>query len=174
MAEKAKKDNKNLIIGICAAVVVVVAIIIAVVFATKGTVKIDDSYFVSDGTKYVLTVEGGYLDSGDEDIAQAVKTPMVYTYSGDTITGATLYQEYTDEATAKSVYDALKAQDPDEVAGVSVNGKYLVAEMPKEEYEDMTASDVKEQIEFMEMFNNMNLDDEDYETDYEDIELIED
>ena len=163
MTEKVKKDNKNLIIGVCAAIVAIV-IIIVVIFATKGgTPKIDDSYFVSDGTKYVLTTESDEYEYEDDEYAP-VKTHLVYNYSGDKITGMTTYFEYGDEASAKAAYEFYKSSDDQEGAkSITLNGKYVVIEMTEENYEGVTASDVKEQIEFMEMLQNMDLDDLDDE-----------
>lgn len=156
MAETAKKDNKNLIFGICAAVLVVVVIVVAAIFATRGSSpKLSDDYFVSDDTKYVLTVDGDEAYEEDEEFAP-VKTHVVYNYSGDTITGVTTYMEYTDEATAKTVYDVYKNEEQDGVKSVSLNGKYLVVEMTEDQYADITASDVKQQIEFMEMLKNID------------------
>ncbi len=167
MAGKAKKDNKNLIIGICAAVVVVVVIVVAAILAAgSGTTKIDDSYFVSDDTKYVLTVETDDTEADAEEYVP-VKTHVVYTYAGDEITGMTTYAEYADEATAKAAYEAYKAADQEGIKSMSVNGKYLVVEMTEDNYADLTASDVKEQIELMEMFKNMDL------SDYEDEDYVE-
>ena len=155
MAEKAKKDNKNLIIGICAAVAIVVVVVVAIVLVTKGgSSKLDDSYFVSDGTKYVLTVD---VENTDEEYTP-VKSHMVYYYSGDDITGVKVYYEYANADDAKAAYDALK-----EVGGfesfksVELDGKYLIMTSKESEYAELKASDIKQQIEFMEMLQNMNL-----------------
>ena len=179
-SKKAQKTNKNLIIGICAAVAAVVVIVVAVVLLNKGS-TIDDSYFVSDGTKYVLTVDlsDSTTDTEDEDENYAPeKMHSVYTYEGDTVTGLKTYYEYSDAASAKAAYDAMLAEISDgnesELGSIEVTGKYLVIIADAEDYADMTVSDVKEQIEFMEMLQNMNLDDND--TDYleEDVEIDED
>ena len=170
MAEKAKKDNKNLIIGICAAVVVVIVIVIAAIFAIGGgTAKLDDSYFVSDDTKYVLTVDTEDPEADSEEYVP-IKTHVVYTYSGDTITGMTTYAEYADETTAKAAYEAYKSANQEGVKSMSVNGKYLVVEMTEDNYADLTASNVKKQIELMETFKNTNLNDQ---TDEDHVEVDE-
>lgn len=158
MAEKAKKNNKNLIFGICAAILVVAVVVVAIIFATSSSSpKLNDAYFVSDDTKYVLTVDGDgtTTETEDEEFTPA-KTHIVYYYSGDTITGVTTYIEYADEATAKTVFDVYKDQDQEGVKSVSLNGKYIVVEMTEDQYADITASDVKQQIELMEMLKNMN------------------
>ena len=170
MAKKAKKDNKNLIIGgVCAAVVVVVVIIVAAVLAMGGN-KINDDYFVSDGSKYVLTVDSSEYDYDEEDAAYVpIKTHLVYNYSGDEITGLKTYAEYADEAAAKTAYQAMKDAGED-LTGVEINGKYLVQTATPDQYEGVTASDVKQQIELMESLQNMTFDDED---EVDDEEIIE-
>ena len=173
MAGKSKKknNNKNLIIGICVAVVVVVAIVLAVVFAVRGG-GISDSYFVSDGSKYVLTVESDDLTFDEDEEAYApIRTHMVYEYSGDEITGLKSYYEYADANAAKAAYDQMVAAG-EELKGAEINGKYIVVTAEAEDYEGMTASDVKQQIEFMEMLKNMNLD-EDGESDEATEEVVE-
>ena len=160
MTEEAKKDNKNLIIGICAAAVVVVIAIVAIIFATKGSAPIDDSYFVSDGSKYVLNIASDDTEYEDDEYNEY--TPLVshavYYYSGDKITGMKTYYEYKDADTAKEAYDALKAAGEFEGADISLNGKYFVLTNDPSEYEGLTASDIKEQIDLIEMFQNMDLD----------------
>ena len=167
MAEKAKKDNKNLIIGICVAVLAIAVIVVAVVLATKGTTKLSDAYFKSDDTKYVLTIDGDQMDIEDADEYEPVKTHIVYYYSGDTVNGMTTYMEFADESTAKTALEAYKSVDQEGIKNLSVNGKYLVIEMTEDQYADMTASDVKQQIEFMEMLESMDSDDTDSTEDTE-------
>ena len=158
MAKETKKNNKNMIIGICCAVVVVIVVIVACVLATSGN-KLDDSYFVSDGSKYVITMESDDLevDEGEEAYVPA-KTHVVYTYSGDEITGMKTYAEYADADLAQKAFDAMVAAGED-MEGIVVDGKYIVKTNPAEDYQDMTASDVKSYIDMMESLKNMDLTD---------------
>lgn len=157
MAKKAKKDNKNMIIGgICAAVVVVVIIIVAVVLATRGS-GLNDGYFVSDDTKYVLTIENDSITEEGSDAYEPVKTHIVYTYSGDEITGMKTYGEFADADSAKAAFDAIKESGED-MTNYALDGKFIVITATADQYEGMTASDVKSQIEFMESLKNMDLD----------------
>ena len=167
MAEKAKKDNKNLITGICVAVLAIAVIVVAVVLATKGTTNLSDAYFKSDDTKYVLTIDGDQMDIEDADEYEPVKTHIVYYYSGDTVNGMTTYMEFADESTAKTALEAYKSVDQEGIKNLSVNGKYLVIEMTEDQYAGMTASDVKQQIEFMEMLESMDSDNTDSTEDTE-------
>lgn len=153
---KNKGGNKNIIIGACCAVVVVVIIIVAIVLATTGGGGLNDSYFVSDGSKYVLTVESeDMVIDEDEEAYAPVKTHLVYTYSGDEITGLKAYYEYADAASAKAAYDYILSSG-EETGEVAIDGKYVIITAAPEEYEGLTASDVKQQVEFMEMMKNMN------------------
>ncbi|MBR3248977.1 hypothetical protein IKF89_03035 [Candidatus Saccharibacteria bacterium] len=157
MANK-KKDNKNVIIGsICAVVVVVVIVIVAVVLATSGGNRLNDNYFQSDGQKYVLTIETDQTSiEGTDEQYVPVKTHLVYTYSGDDITGLKLYYEYADENTAKKALEEMKAAAGNELGEAVIEGKYVIATAPEEQYKDLKAADVKAQIDFMEQLKNMN------------------
>lgn len=162
MANKAKKDNKNLIIGICAAVVVVIVIVVAVILANRGA-KLDDSYFVSDDTKYVLTVNS----DDSEDNLSLVKTHLVYKYSGDTITELKSYYEFANAEDAKAAFDEYKEAYAGSFKSAELNGKYIIFTANEEDYSDLTASDVKQQIEFMEMLEGMDLTDDTEEEEVE-------
>ena len=139
MAKKAqKKDNKNLIIGICCAVLVIVVIIVAVVFATRGTTKLSDAYFVTDDTKYVVTMDR----EEDDDTSSAVKVHYVFNHSGDKITGAAIYAEFENEDAAKAAFEEYKKEN-DDTENMSVDGKYIVTKADQKDYEDYTLEDIK-------------------------------
>ena len=160
MAKEAKKDNKNIIIGACVAIVAVAIIVIAIVFGVNGKPALNDAYFVSDNTKYVLT-----LDSEDtEDETAPVKTHIVYFYSDDEVTGAKYYYEFKDADSAKAALETIQNSLEDANAA-SVDGKYIIIVADESEYKDVTASEVKEQIEFMETLKNMDYDDTEDGTD---------
>ena len=171
MANKATKDNKNMMIGICAVVLVaIVAVVIAVVLANSN--KLNDSYFVSDGSKYVLTVESEMTGDEEQDAYTPVKTHIVYTYSGDEITGMKTYGEFADADAAKKAFDAIKESGED-MTNYAIDGKYIIVTGTAESYEGMTASDVKAQIEFYESLKNMNLDELDSGEEVEAVEVEE-
>ena len=157
--DKKNNNNKNIIIGICCGIALVIVIVLAIVFAKGG---LNDSYFVSDGTKYVLTIESDAYDTNSEDEPYTpIKTHLVYTYEGETITGLKTYYEYADGNAAKTAFEEMKKaaeSEGQELGQIEVNGKYVIETAEEDAYKDMTASDVKEQIEFMEMLKNMNTD----------------
>lgn len=169
MANKSKTNqkNKNLIIGICAALAVVVVIVVAVVLIANNT-GINDSYFVSDGSKYVLTIDNSDSDTTEDDAYTPLKTHIVYTYSGDAITSLKTYYEYKDADAAKAAFDYMSQETDEEVGKIELNGKYVVITSPEDQYKDLTANDVKEQIDFMNSLQDMDFDE------YEDANEVED
>lgn len=175
-----KKDNKNLITGIIAAVAAVALIAVIVVVVIMSNKKLDESYFVSDDTKYVLALDAySGMVSLDTNEYEPEKVYMIYFYSGDEVTDLKVYYEYEDDATAKEAADYFNELNNEEeetqVEAVEANGNYVVITMAKELYEDMTADDAKEQVEFMEMIQNMDFndyEDEDVVVD-EDVEVVE-
>ncbi len=157
MADK-PKNNKKLIIGICSAfaVVVIVAIII-VLLLTKGNgiggQALGDNYFVSDNSKYVFTMNADEIDVEDQTY-KPVKTHLVYTYSGNDITGLKYYYEFDNADTASKAYNETADELKTIYKDVTLDGKYIVMTSNETDYEGLTAEDVKQQIEFMEMINN--------------------
>lgn len=150
MAEqKRKKNNKGPIIGACVAVVAVIIVIIAVVAINNN--RLGDSYFVSDGTKYVLSYEIDQNAVGNSDEAQytPLKVHQVYTYSGDDITGLKNYYEYKDADSAKKAMDYLNSVSEGKVT-ISMEGKYVIITATADQYEGLKASDVKQQVEALE------------------------
>ena len=151
---KQSKNNTNLILGICAAVaVVVVVVVLAVVLINKGN-SINDDYFKSDDTKYVLTMETG--ETSSEEDPQPVKAHEVYTYEGDKITGLKTYYEYTDADAAKTAYDKVGDEfDKESYESIELNGKYIVLTAKADQYENLKADDIKANIELMEQLKNL-------------------
>ena len=159
---KTTKNNKNLIIAICAAVVAIVIVAVVVVILVTGKNKggvpiggLNDAYFTSDDTKYVLNMDAEDMYIEDEAYAP-LKSHLVYTYSGDKITGLKAYYEYADASAASTAYDFYQANNDGTFKEVALDGKYLILTANAEEYENLTPEDVKQQIEFMEMLNNMD------------------
>lgn len=157
MANKSKKSNKKnlIIVGICAAVAVVIIVVVAIILANHR--GLNDGFFSSDGTKYVLNLGSGDV-SFEESEYDPVKTHLVYFYSGDEITDLKAYYEYTDNSAAQAAAEYLKENyDEAEADKIAVEGKFVIFTAPESEYQDLTASAVKEQIEFMEAIRNMNI-----------------
>ncbi|MBR0431320.1 hypothetical protein IJJ05_03475 [Candidatus Saccharibacteria bacterium] len=158
MAEKAEKNHKNLIMWICAILVIAAIVIVAVVLATRGSGAIDESYFKSDDTKYVLTVDAeDMLTEGEEYVP--IKSHLVYYYSGNEITSLKSYNEYADANTAKAAYEYYQNNVSNEdYKNIELNGKYVILTANESEYEGTTANDIKQQLELIEMYKNMDFD----------------
>lgn len=161
MAEKAKKTtnsskNKNIIICACVAVVAIVVIIVAIVLATRGGVigGLNDAYFVSDGTKYVLNLDTSNMGTDEEDETAPVGAHLVYYYSGDTITDMKGYYEFKTEEAAKAAYEFYSGNNEGEYKSVELDGKYVILTANETDYEGLTATDVKQQIETIEQLQN--------------------
>ncbi|MBR2543359.1 hypothetical protein IKF03_02085 [Candidatus Saccharibacteria bacterium] len=158
-----KKSNKDLmtwIVGVASVVVLVAVIVIALVLSNNN---INESFFVSDDTKSVLELDAseGLLSadiSGTESMPE--KAYLVFFYSGDEVTGQSIYYEYSDQALAKKNADYLKSQKTDDemISKILTNGKYVVVMMSEKTFEGMTSEDAKRQIEFMETMQKINLD----------------
>lgn len=153
MAKK-KSTNKNAIIAICLAIVcalVIVGVIVAIVLTKPGGLMggIDESYFVSDNTKYVIDLDGTESDI-EEEAYIPVKSHLVYTYSDNTITGFKIYYEYDSDTAAKNALGYITEHNTEGVDNIETNGKYIIITISPSVYENMTAADVKQQVELIE------------------------
>lgn len=156
MAEEkqSKKNNKGAIIGGCiaAAIVIIAIVIVCVVMLNKNSYN--DAYFVSDGSKYVITYDQDELDLDESSEYVPLKSHLVYYYSGDKITDMKAFYEFADENTAKSAFELYKEAGDGNFKEISLSGKYVIITANDSEYADYTASDIKSQIEFNETFKN--------------------
>ena len=162
MAEDAKTEKKNnkLVAGIIAALVIVAGVIVAIFLIGRGKV-IDDNFFKSDDTKYVLSQNYG--------LNGAIKTHTVIYYDKeDNITKWENYLEYNDAESAKAAYENVKDVN-EEKSGVkySINGKYIISEYPKETYENTAASTYKQ---WFDSLTNNQEDEEEVEEETEEAE----
>lgn len=148
MADDAKKNNKNLIIGICVSAIAIIAIVIAIVLVVKGgTFALNDDYFKSDDTKIVVEIAKESMEFDDNGVEYTpVKAYTVYTYTGDEITSMKAYADYTDAATAEKAFNALKASNEELAAKAELSGKYIILNYSPEQYEGTTASMIKDSI----------------------------
>ncbi len=152
MAEKkqSKKKNTGAIIGGCiaAAVIIIVIIVVCVVMASKN--NYNDAYFVSDGSKYVISYSEEDLELDDSSEYKPVKAHLVYYYNGDTITDMKAFYEFSDIETAKAAYNLYKDAGNGNFKEISLSGKYVVITANESEYANYSASDLKSQTEFNE------------------------
>ena len=158
--KKEVKSNNSKKVAICVSILAIVVVIVAAIIVLVVKNKpLDDTYFVSDDTKYVLTLDSSDI-SMEDPTYNPVKSHLVYTYSGNDITGLKAYYEYADNNAAKTAAEYLKQNyEGNDQQKIAVDGKYVIFTATEAEYEGLTASDIKQQIEFMELLKNMSLDD---------------
>ena len=159
MAKKTN-DNKNqgLILALCAAIIVIVIVVVAIIAiktnGNNGLVGLNDSYFVSDGAKYVLDInmEEIYLEEG---LPTPTKCYLVYNYSGDEITGLKTYYLYDNLETAETAYEYLLQNDTSYYDSINLDGNYVILTHPSSDYDGTTASDIKLQVELIETMKQL-------------------
>ena len=139
-----KNHRKILFTGICAIIVITVTIIIAVI--AMQAPGLTDSFFVSDGTKYVINLASDEINLDTNSIKPA-KGYIVCFYKSDTITDAKEYYEFSSTTDAQAVYDYLSKNTPTSYKAVGVDGKYLILTAKDAEYADKTPDEIKEYIE---------------------------
>jgi len=148
-----RRDNHfGIIGGCCVAVLAVILIVIAVIVNRPR--PIDDSFFVSDGTKYVLSLDSDDVEDAEGDYSP-IKTHLVYFYSDDDITGLKIYYEYADAEEASNAYGQFIEENDGEYKEISRESKYIILVANEADYDEVKASDIKKQIEFMDMINRM-------------------
>lgn len=108
---------------------------------------VNDEYFVTDDTKYVV-------DLSPTGNSTSVKTHVVYTYDGDTVTGMKTYFEYADEESAERALESVKNLVEFANSQVELEGRYIVATANEDQYKGLTASDVKQQTEAIRQFQS--------------------
>ena len=150
VASKDKKpasSNKCKFVLFGIAIAAIIAIIIALVCALNIK-TIDDSYFVSDDTKYVANFSS---ENVSDDGSNVKAVHVIYYRDGDKITGAESFYEFLNSKAAKAAYDEILAnKTTDDANTYSLNGKYVIVTVPKSVYENLTIEDVKKQVEFYE------------------------
>ena len=101
-------NRKHIIIGgILIGMLILAAVIVLIVLNNHG---LGNSFFVSDGTKYVLNVAADEISLQDESL-RPVQAYNVYYYSGDDVTGVEIYYEYRTPAQATSAYEVYKSSN---------------------------------------------------------------
>ena len=140
-----KVDKKLLFVVACTAVVVVIVIVLVALF---GTPKIEDSYFVSDENKDVITLEVSKADAATTNLIQ---THIVYTYADDQITSLKTYYEYENNELASQAFENTKSINQN-AESVDLNDKYIVVTAKSDQYKSLTPSDIKQQAEAIRQF----------------------
>ncbi len=150
------KRTKNPIVAICAIVVAVILLVVVAILLFSGNKKLDDSFFVNDGSKYVYTTNTDDMLGLDFGEYTPEKIHLIYFYSGDKVTDLRVYYEFKDEEAAKSAAEYIKGANDGALKSLTTNGKYVIVSTDEALYEGMTTEDAKQQVEFMEMLRKIN------------------
>lgn len=144
------KNNKPIIIGSIIAIVLIALIVILIILFNNNVINggLNDSYFSSDGSKYVITSTGSDIFPEKDDEYVPVKIHRVYYYSGDDITGLKIYYEFENGETAKLAYNQISERDRTMYEAINLDGVYVILTAKPVEYEDISVYDVQTQIEF--------------------------
>lgn len=151
MARKSKTLNNTTLIRaaiITLSIVALVALVALVVFIKhRQPLVLDDKYFVSDGSKLVLSNDS----DGTINYADARKQYTVFFYSGQKIKGMKVFYEYdsTDSATTAKEKNAEIFKD-EEIKSVEVKGKYIVVTSAPKAYTALTVDNIKNIIKRIE------------------------
>lgn len=122
--------------------------------------RIDSSYFHDTDGKIVLTMTEDNA-ALDESIWEAPITHVVYYYSGDTLTGARAFYEYTTEAEAEEAFKHLELGDF--ANNKKISGKFVIFEVKDTRYNTMSVEELRNSIERLKQSNKLVLDyDENY------------
>ena len=158
MAKKTDQKKRNIIIIAAAAIVAIIAIVTAIIIINRSALD-NGSFFVSDSTKLVIPLKNGDRISSDEEEPAPQKTHLVYYYKDNDITDLKVYQEYTDDKVAKEAYNYYKNNLSPYLKDIAIEGKHVIITHLPEEYEGITANDVRMTIKFNEENGDEELDD---------------
>ena len=123
-------------------IVVLLVVVTVVLIKMNGKVSYTDDYFKTDDSKIVSTFVSDAEVFGESQI-EPVKTYMVYYYSGNKITNVKVFYKFenfeqTEEANKHLDVGSLEWADAKEV-----NGEYLIVQMNKSEYNELTTEIVR-------------------------------
>ena len=144
-----KKPNTKLIAIIASIVVILVAaiVVLLIVFNKKSASPLDEDFFKTSDSKIVLPIgDDGYT----ADNTRAKQMYEVFNIDDAKIASVFLYIEYDNEEHAKSAFEGedLKAAISNGVytKNSKTDGKFVVLELPKENYENTSVASLKESV----------------------------
>ena len=144
--EKRLNKRKYLVISLAAVAVVAVAIVVGIV-SSSGPV-LNDDYFVSDGTKLVMSLTPE-MAAFEDDANEPDVTHIVYYYNDGKVTDAKVYYEYRTEDLARTAYSNIDMKNRDWTTTRRLSGKYIVFNALKAKYDGMTTEQVQRNIDDM-------------------------
>ena len=144
-----KQDGTRVVaIMIVALVFVVLLVSLIVGMGAMKNEQYSDDYFVSDGSKLVLSLDKATTSFIDEDSELDV-THIVYYYSGGNIREVKIFFAYNDGDEAKTADEKIDEDYKEWAVSKEVNGKYLIFEVDQETLEGVTTEEIRDNIENM-------------------------
>ena len=133
----------------CILVLIITAIttLLLYVFVPK---PIDDSFFVSDESKDVVTLE---VDKADSVTTNLLRTHIVYTYENNKVKSLKTYYEYENNELASQALENIKEINKN-AADVYLDNKYIVVVSQEKQYENLNPSDIKQQAEAIKAYQD--------------------
>lgn len=148
-----KFDRKTLIWTIVAAIAFILVVVMIVVMNLPE--KFDSSYFHDDNNKIVLTMDKETSALDDSPWESGI-VHMVYYHDGKNITNVKAFYEYPNEEMAKIAFSKL---EPGEYANnKKLSGRFVIFQIDKSQYEEMTVESLKENIELLKEIDALILD----------------
>ena len=144
--EKRLSKQKYILATLVVVVLAVVAIVIGVAVSCEPAPS--DEYFVSDETKLVISLnkDAAALEEG---AYEPRVTHIVYYRSGERITGMRVYFAYDSAEEAEVAYNNINMKDKDWTTEKRLNGRYIVFEALKSQYDGVTVEDIQRNIEIL-------------------------
>ena len=145
---RTKIKRKTLLL--CIALMVVVTGITIVLLYALTPRTVDDSYFISDESKDVITLEVDKANSATTDL---LRTHIVYTYENNKVKSLKTYYEYENKELASQALENIKEINKN-AADVYLDNKYIVVVSQEKQYENLNPSDIKQQAEAIKAFQD--------------------
>lgn len=138
--------RRNVALAVIVGVVILIMVCIVAVFASADNLDtIDDSYFVSDDRKIVLTM-GAEISSLEEGEYEPSIIHVVYYCSGDKIVDAKVFFEYDEVAEAQEAFDNIDVDDKTWAVNKKLSRDYVIFEADKSQYEGLMAKQIRNMV----------------------------
>lgn len=134
---------------------VALIIVVMMILRFSQNENIDSNYFHDDNGKIVLTM-GREMSALDDSDWESDVTHVVYYYEGNKIVAARAFYEYATEAEAEEAFKHLELGTYS--TNKKINGKFVVFDINKSQYENMTVEDLKESRELLKQIDALILD----------------
>lgn len=130
-------------------------IVVMMILKFNQNEDIDSSYFHDTDDKIVLTMNRDNSELDNSDFEPMI-THVVYYHDGNKITNVRAFYEYGSEATAREALEHLELGDFAD--NKKLNGRFVIFQVKKSQYEDLTVEDLKRDVELLKEIDALVLD----------------